>query len=313
MHVTIVGLNLVGTSIALALKATGREITITGHDPESENLKRAKELKAIDKTHWNLISACDDAQVILLDLSLSETEKTIKALAPNIKPGALIMDTTAVKRQVMATAAKVMPDGLAFVGGHFVSHKLMASMAEPSADLLKDATVFLVAPDKVAPETINLATTVVEAVGAVPRFIDAEEHDGLVAATFGLPLAQAVATFRAISEPAGLQERYKGMGAELYTLGSLLGATAEETAELARANADLLVPWLDRYTDKLTEFRDVLAEGNREALEEIATQVHETLIRYLRKGEEPRTSSYGEAGLGLRTMFLGGMGRKKPS
>lgn len=313
MQITIVGLNLVGTSIALALKATGKEITITGHDPESDNLKRAKELKAIDKTHWNLISACDDAQVILLDLPLGETEKTIKALAPNIKPGALIMDTTVVKRQVMATAAKVLPEGLAFVGSHVVSHKLLASTAEPSADLLKDATVFLVAPDGIAAETINLATTLVEAVGATPRFIDAEEHDGLVAATFGLPMVEALTTFRTIADPAGLQERYKSMGAELYALGALLGATPEETAELIRTNADLVVPWLDRYTERLIEVRDVLAEGNREALQEIASQVHDSLRMFLLHGEVPQPSPYGDAGLGLRTMFLGGLGRKKPS
>ncbi|NLG29444.1 MAG: NAD(P)-binding domain-containing protein, partial [Chloroflexi bacterium] len=69
MQITIVGLGLVGTSLALALKAASPETIITGHDPNGDNLKRAKDLKAIDKTHWNLISACDKAEVVLLDLS----------------------------------------------------------------------------------------------------------------------------------------------------------------------------------------------------------------------------------------------------
>jgi prephenate dehydrogenase len=313
MKIAIVGLDLVGTSLALALKSAESEISITGHDPVAEHIKRAKDLKAIDKSHWNLITSCEDAEVVILDLPLSEVEKTLEALAKYMKPGTLILDTAPVKRPVMALAARLLPTTVQFIGGHLVSPELMASTSEPAADLTKGATFFLVTPENVSAETINMATTLAEAVGATPRFIDAEEHDGLMAATCGLPLVGAIATFGAIAEPAGWQERCKSVGAELFSLGALLGATPDATAELALANADYLVPWIDAYTERLGELRQALADNNREAVDKITAQVHETLLQCLRRGEEPKGPSIEDPGMGLRTMFLGGLGRKKPT
>ncbi|MCD6520819.1 MAG: prephenate dehydrogenase/arogenate dehydrogenase family protein, partial [Anaerolineae bacterium] len=64
MRLAIVGLGLVGTSVGLALKSLTQEIEIIGHDPEPSRLKRAKELGAIDKSHWNLPRSCEGADII---------------------------------------------------------------------------------------------------------------------------------------------------------------------------------------------------------------------------------------------------------
>ncbi|MBC7316650.1 MAG: prephenate dehydrogenase/arogenate dehydrogenase family protein, partial [Chloroflexi bacterium] len=54
MNITIVGLGTVGVSLGLALKAIAPDVTITGHDPDPERAKRAQDLGAVDKRHWNL-------------------------------------------------------------------------------------------------------------------------------------------------------------------------------------------------------------------------------------------------------------------
>jgi len=312
MKIAIVGLDLVGTSLALALKSAESEISIIGHDPVAENVKRAKELKAIDKSHWNLISSCEEADVVVLDLSLPETEKTLKALGENIKPETLIIDTAPVKRPVMTMAERLLPKTTQFVGGHLVSPSLVANTSDPAADLIKGATFYMVAPTNLSAETINLATTLAEAVGATPRFIDAEEHDGLMAAIGGLPLVGAMATFATIAEPAGFRERSKSVGAEVLSLGALLGISSTATTDLALANADYLIPWIDAYVAKLGELRQLLADNNREAVEKFADQVHDTLLQCLRRGEEPKGPGIPDTGLGLRTFFLGSWGQKKP-
>ena len=70
MNLTLVGLGMVGASVGLALKAATSEIPIMGHDPEPRLVQRAKKLGAIDKSHWNLLAACEQADIILLDLSI---------------------------------------------------------------------------------------------------------------------------------------------------------------------------------------------------------------------------------------------------
>jgi len=311
MQVAIVGLDLVVTSLALALKAARSDIEIVGHDPDSEHVKRAKELKAIDKNHWNLISSCENADLVVLDLPLSELEKDLEGLGKYLNAKTVIIDTSPLKRPVMEMAGRLLPKTAQFVGGHLVSNNLIAGSSEPAAELVKDATFFMVAAEQLSAETVNLATTFAEAVGATPRFIDAEEHDGLMAATAGLPLAGALAILAAVSDPAGLQERCKGVGAELLSMGAQLGATPEATAELALGNAEYLVPWIDACIAKLEDLRQALADKDRDAMDRYAAQVHDTLLKLWRRGEEPRGPSIAGPTMGLRTMFLGGWGLKK--
>ena len=69
---TLVGLGLVGSSIGLALKETGANIEIVGHDKDNKAAKRAYKSGCVDGTEWNLINACDTADLIVISTGLSE-------------------------------------------------------------------------------------------------------------------------------------------------------------------------------------------------------------------------------------------------
>ncbi len=305
VNLTIVGLGMIGTSVGLALKAATGEITVTGHDPDAAHVQRAKKLGAIDKSHWNLPSACEDADLILFDLSAVELEKTLAALIGGIKEQAVLLDTVPLKQPILEMAARVMPQTTRFVGGHIVPTHLPSDY-QPSAALIQGAVFYLVAPERIAPQALDLASNFALAIGAEPRYVDALEHDGLMAATAQLPNILTLALVEALSGPAGARDRAQAVGAELASLRQMAQTMPEGTAELIAANAAQVLRWLDTYLSALTDWRSMIASGDGAAL-------GERLAQALTTGEEWLKPEHADANTntvtgGWRQMLLGNLG-----
>ena len=310
MNITIVGLGVVGTSVGLSLKHVSQDLQITGHDPDSDRSKRARKLGGIDKSHWNLLSACDDADVIVLDLPLPEVEKTLTALRGQLKEGAVIIDLCAVKAPVMAMAQELVTGSVHYIGGHLVSPSL-APGAEPSAELLDAATFYLAAGPKTSPEAMAMATHLAEAVGAKPHYIDAEEHDAVIAATAQLPAVVALAVVTAIRSESGWRDRAHCGTAEFGGMCDLVDMLSEASVGSLVSNAATLVPWLDRFSTQIAELRRLLVAGNAQALEQALRDSLETCGEWSRGGA-PADDKIEPPVTGIRSMLLGGLGRKSP-
>lgn len=116
-RVTIVGLGLIGSSMGLALRQARLTSTVVGHDIDRRVAGQAKKVGAVDRTDWNLVSACEESDVILLATPLDAIEPTLEAIGPDLRPGCVVIDTATIKEPVMAWAASKLPDGVHFVGG----------------------------------------------------------------------------------------------------------------------------------------------------------------------------------------------------
>ena len=308
MNLTVVGLGLVGTSIALALKAVSDDITVVGHDADSNRVKRAKELGGIDKSHWNLLAACEEADLILLDVGLKEMKTTLEALGDEVKENTVIVDTFALKRPVLELAQRLLPDETRFVGGNVVSPKLRKTQA-PSATLLQGATFFLVPPKGVDSEAVDIASNLAEAVGAAPRYIDATEHDGLAAATLQLPLLSALAMGRTLHAEPGVEERQRAMGGALADMLSLLSGSRALSVDAFLENRENVLRWLDTYGSRLDTLRALLADGEAKSLQEEIARAREIGAEWMGdavSGEEDEVTREGWRGL-----LSGGLGRRR--
>jgi len=312
LNITIVGLGVVGTSLGLALKAATSGIPVIGHDPDAQRVARARKLGAVDKSHWNLISACEKADLILLDLPMDTIERTLMALQHELKEGATIIDTCPMKRPVIEWATRILPETVQFVGGHVVLRRSSIGLTEPSAELLKGATFYLVVPEGTSPEAFDLASNLAATVGATPQYIDPLEHDGLVAATHQLPLVAALAIVSAVKEGPGSRDRTK-LVEDLSAIAAVIANVPAANSEGILANADNLLRWLDIYVLELTKLRRLISEGDGSNLDALLTKAQETCLQWLRH-EEPDHSSAIERDRSStwRNLFLGGLGRRGP-
>jgi len=312
MRLTIVGLGVLGTSLGMALKAATSEIPITGHDPEPSLVSRAKRLDAIDRSHWNLPAACEGADFIVLDLPMTEMEKTLVAICQVVKAGAVIVGTCAVTAPALALADRLLPSEVHYIGGHVVGAGLGLGAPEPSAGLLRGANFHLVISKGVSEDAAQTAHDFAEAVGTTPRYVDGVENDGLTAAAAQLPTMVALALANAVSESCGERDRREFIGGEMMGVGATLYANGGERAAELVENRERLLPWLDRFAEELGRVRDLLASGDQEALAQALDRAAEVAGTWGQRGEEEKSGSragYGSAFFGR--LFLGGLARDR--
>lgn len=261
LHVAIIGLGLIGTSAGLALHKYQEKVTVVGHDASPELAGKAKKAGAVDRTEWNLINAVAPADRVILALPLSEIRATLEAMKDELRPGCIVVDTADVKAPVMAWAAELLPPQVHFVGGHPI---VLSDTLEPDGARanLFEGKLFCLTPGSATDGTaVQLAADVAEALGAKPFFLDAEEHDGLVAGVEHLPGLLAAALMSLTSRSAGWKDMRKLAANQFFASSLLVSRSGQEAAAGPLANREHAVHWLDAMVAELTWYRDQLAAG----------------------------------------------------
>jgi prephenate dehydrogenase len=306
---TLVGLGLVGSSIGLALKETGANIEIVGHDKDNKAAKRAYKSGCVDRTEWNLINACDRADLIVVSTPLAEIKSTLAAIAQDLKEGCVVTDTASLKVPVLNWAGESLPGKVHFVGGHPIIEKTIPDPFTPTADLFSGAIYCLTPGTNTPPEALQAVSDLAEAVGARPYYLDAAEHDGLIAAVEQVPLLLALALQVMAGASPSRREMVQLSGVDFTSVTQLLAGDAEKLTELSTLNATNVVRWLDAFLPQLSNLRELLANQDSESLRESFAGALETRDGWVRQRVEGEEVDYSE--FGAMRMMLGGTFRSR--
>ncbi len=299
---TIVGLDTVGSSIGLAIKQTSADIQIVGHDRDSALSKNARKSGSVDRTEWNLIKACESADLVILSTPLAEIKTTLEAIAGDLKDGCVVTDTASLKVPVVRWARESLPQTVHFVGGHPIVDKTHIDLSSPQAELFMGSIYCLTPGTDTPPQALQAVSDLAEAVGAQPYFLDAAEHDGLIAALEQTPLLLALALQQVTAFSPSKREMIQLSGADFASVTDLLAYDAQTLAELCVQNADNTTRWLDAVLAQLTQLRDWVAGQEAESLEQSFAAALEARDGWRREAFERAPVDYSEFS-GLRTMF----------
>lgn len=265
-QITIVGLGLIGTSLGLALGREERSYAITGHDRDSAAMQRAKKLNAIDNSHWNLINACTDADLIILAIPTAGIPPTLEAIKQDLKPGCLIIDTAPIMTPILQ-AAEVLPNDVHFVGANpLVLSRVSAHAENASPDLFKGVPWAICATPDTAEQALKTTTELITFIGAEPVFLDATEHDGLMAAVDGMPTVLAAILLEAIGANPAWRELRRMVGSQFESATRLPYFEPDDFSANIIGNRDNIITWLDAMTAELQNWRKALAEDDEEAI-----------------------------------------------
>jgi prephenate dehydrogenase len=266
LQITIVGLGLVGSSAGLALRRYADKVSIVGHDKDSKLAAKAKKMGAVDRTEWNLISAVSEADRILLALPADQIRGTLAAISKDLRAGCLLVDTAEVKAAVLQWAAELLPKEVHLVGGHPILMVENPSVDAASAGLFENQ-LFCLTPDAVSDASaVRLAADLVEAMGAKPFFLDAAEHDSMIAAVEHLPAILAGALLGGTTTSSGWPDMRKLAASQFYSSTLIMSESGPATADACMANREHVLYWLDQLMAGLRVWRQDLADGNGEAL-----------------------------------------------
>ena len=318
-HVTIIGLGLIGGSIGLALREAEVAATVTGHDLDREANALAKKMGAVDRIEWNLPAACEQADLVILSTPIGGIEETLRVIGPVLRPGCVVLDTSTVKRPVLAWAAEYLPEKVHFVGGDpilGVSTDGQGGLEAARADLFRGGLFCIIPAPGIHESAIQLISDLVQILGASPLFLDAAEHDGLIAAVDHLPALLALALTEMVTGQPTWRELRKMAGPAFETGSSLVAADIVGYGGACFANQDNVLRWLDAFSEALTSLRRTLTEGQAEDLTGRFYDARTERQKWLADRstgqwiEGPRPELPERPGL-LET-FLGGLWPKKP-
>jgi len=266
LQITIVGLGLIGSSAGLALRRYTDKVTVVGHDKDSKLAAKAKKMGAVDRTEWNLISAVSDADRVLLALPADQIKSTLAAIAKDLQSGCILVDTSEVKAAVLQWAAELLPKDVHLIGGHPILTVENPNIDAASASLFENK-LFCLTPDAGSEASaVRLAADLVEAMGAKPFFLDATEHDSMIAAVEHVPAILAGAILDATSASSGWLDMRRVAASQFYSSTLIMADGGAEAAEACAANRENILYWLDQLMAGLRAWRQDLADGDSDAL-----------------------------------------------
>ncbi|MBC7263836.1 MAG: prephenate dehydrogenase/arogenate dehydrogenase family protein [Chloroflexi bacterium] len=303
-RIAIVGLGAIGTSIGLALKQASTDIEIIGHDKDHTRAGAAAKRGAVNRADWNLISACEDAEVIILAMPVSGIADTLKALAPYLTERNIVTDTASVKSPVMAWAAEHLPPAVSFVGGNPIIRRVAHGQEDADPNLFVNAVYCLTPAPSATPQALETVADLVTALGAKPYFLDAAEHDGLIAAVGYLPFILAAILMLRVETSASHRELIRLSGVAFESAIDALGGDISEKRDLCLLGKSNIARWLDAYMESLRDFRELLDRADGEALETTFKTASEARQKWLTGSDEGGIATdYSE--FSLRQMLLG--------
>ncbi len=309
MLVVLVGLRTAATSMGLALRGAGRDITVVGHDPHRERSARAKQLGAVDRLDGDVVRACEQADVVVIDLPPAGVRQALEVLGETMPRGALVMALGDVLSPLLEQARALLADSSGFVGGHLVAPALLEGASEPATATLANARFFLAPTQGTASEALDRAAGLAEVVGAEVCFTSAAEHDGLAAVGSQLPIAAAWALWRVAMTPAGWRDRKLALGGAYAGATYLLEGDRDGWAEMMVANAEPLAVWLGELAGALEELRERLLAGDVEGVEALMAASADARERWLAAESQSRQSEI--PAITWRDILLGGLGHRR--
>lgn len=312
-QVAIVGLGLIGTSLGLALQEVKTNFEIVGHDREADVAKEALSLGAIDRAEWNLINAVENADLIFLAIPVTGIRDTFRAIADDLKRGALITDTASTKQQVMHWAEELLPEHVSFVGGDPIIKRRGRGQGDATASLFRESAYCLVPAADADEESIGVLVQLISRLGAEPYFVDAVEHDGLMAGMAHLPFILSGAMVRAAAQSPTQRDLKRMAGQAFRNITQFPSPDPTVFSDICLTNGDNIVRWIDRIIAELHDWRDIVEAQDAEQLEELFVEMLETRARWVGEVEAPSPveQALDNAGGGLRSMLFGTLGRSR--
>ncbi len=270
----VIGLGIIGGSAAYALKGfCGGKVV--GCDRNAETREAALKCGAVSEVFESAGDAIEGADLIILATYPDGIVKTVAENRHRFKSGAVITDVCGVKTGITEEMAKVVPEGVEYVGGHPMAGKETDGFESASFDMFEGCGFIITPTDGTSEESIALVRKMAEYMGAKRIAVcEPKLHDSTIAYTSDLMHIAASALCLDFHENMSLA----------YTAGAFRDCTRvayinpELWTELFLENADNTLFEIDRFIGSLTKFRDAIADRDVNQLCSLLTRVRENKI-----------------------------------
>lgn len=260
-RVAIVGLGLMGGSLALALRGLCRSLVAI--EPQTAVRQQALRNGIVDSATDDLAEGVAAAEVVVFATPVRATVALLAQLPDSWPDGGVVMDLGSTKADVVA-AMDALPPRLSAIGGHPMCGKESSGLAAASADLYRGQTFVLCRSARTTPAAEALALGLLEAIGARPVALAAADHDAIVAETSHLPYLISAALMRVVAD----EDTWAISASGFRDMTRLAGSDTRMMLDILMTNRAAVVSVLEAYQADLAALATLLAEADEAGVAE---------------------------------------------
>jgi prephenate dehydrogenase len=254
----VVGLGLIGGSLALRLRACG--VAVVGIDTDPATLAVARARGAADVVADELAAAAG-ADLVIVAVPLDQIVPVARAAARYLRDGAVLTDVGSVKAPIVAALGRGLPAGVQFVGGHPMAGSERRGIAAADPTLLDGRPFVLTPAAGTAPAAVEALRGLIARLGMRPVLLDPVQHDELVAQVSHLPYLVSLALARAAADDA------RAIAGPAYAdMTRIAHSPAALWEGVCRQNRAAILRALTRFEAELARLRRGLEEDTVDAV-----------------------------------------------
>ncbi len=287
--ISVIGLNYLGSSIALALKESALDVKIIGYDDDDKKRQQAKSLGIIDDARRNLVHAASEGDVVILSVPFAELEKTLRRIGDDVQPHALVLDMSRQKEAAQNWAK------LHLHHGHFIGivptlaadylDKGERGLEEANAGIFQNSVMCVIPSPNADPKAVDSAVNLGRLIGSKSFFLDIMEYDALAMASETLPGLLAAALFGAVNQSSGWRDILRFAGNNFASSTIPLKAEAD-IALMASRNKIIALHWIDQIQEQLKALSMQIRNDNTDELAAYMIELGIERERWLHKRSE---------------------------
>jgi len=271
VQVAIIGLGLVGGSIGLALKQSSQpRCEIVAYVRRPEVASTALSLGVVDRVETNLKDAVNEAEIVVIATPVLTVKEIISQIADHLRRGCVVTDTASTKLDVLQWAEDLLPPTANFIGGHPMAGRETHGIQAAEARLFQGCIYCLTPAKNASTQAIGKVVNMVEQLGATPFFIDAQEHDYLVAGISHLPMLLSAALVSATTKERSWDKMSKLAASGYRDVTRLASGNPEVNAHICLTNTAAILHWVDRFGSELETYRRLVTMGGKRLEEAFA-------------------------------------------
>lgn len=261
--VSILGVGLIGGSLALALKEKKLVNKIIGYGRNEQRLKEALKLGIID-SYTTFLKEASEAELIVLATPVGLFEKIIIEMLDYLKKGTIIIDVGSVKESIVNTIETMLPIGVSFVGTHPIAGSDKTGFEYANKDLFKKAKVILTPTENTDKSALEKVSKLWQKIGAVVELMSPEQHDKIYALVSHLPHLISFCMVNTVAEMDKNFIKYAGSGFKDTT--RIAKSSPEIWRDILMMNDKNILQCLEIFAKNLEEIKKMLSKKDSEGV-----------------------------------------------
>lgn len=293
-RIAVIGLGLIGSSIARAVKAQMPTVRVTGHDASAEVRETARRIALCDDVTDTASAAVTDADLVILCVPVGAMGTVGAEIADDLPPDVIVSDVGSCKAAILNALEQALP-GRAIIPAHPVAGTENSGPEAGFASLFKGRWCIITPPAHAEPAAVERVSEFWRRLGADVETMDAEHHDLVLAVTSHLPhlIAYTIVGTASDLEDVTRSEVIKYSAGGFRDFTRIAASDPTMWRDVFLANKDAVLEMLQRFSEDLSALQRAIRWNDGDALFNLFTRTRAIRRSIIEEGQDDAAPDFG--------------------